>query len=67
MWIRPVIGSKSWIENVHGIDVAVPADDVERVVVEDVALVAVLDAHRDDVVVAVSVRVQLGRRMDVAV
>ena len=65
--MRPVIGSKSWIENVHGIEVAVPADDVERVVVDDVRLVAAADAHLDRELAALADRVQLGRRMDVAV
>ena len=66
-WMRPVIGSKSWIENVHGIQVAVPADDVERVVVDDVRLVAAAHAHLHRELAGLAHRVQLGRRMDVAV
>ena len=62
-----MIGSKSWIENVHGIEVAVPPDDVERVVVEQVGLVAVADAHLDRELAALPVRVQLRGRMDVPV
>ena len=50
-----------------GVDVAVPADDVERVVVEDVGLEAVLDPQLDDVVAAVGVRPKLDRRVQVAV
>ena len=46
---------------------AVPADDVERVVVEDVVLVPAADADLDEVVAPVTVRLELGRRMDVAV
>ena len=49
------------------IDVAVPADDVERVVVDHVGLVAAAHAHLDLELALVAVRVQLGRRMDVAV
>ena len=49
------------------VDVAVPADDVEGVVVELVGLVAVADPHLDPELAAVAVRVQLGRRVDVAV
>ena len=49
------------------VDVAVPAHDVERVVVEDVGLVAVADAHLDLELAALAVRLQLGRRVDVAV
>ena len=48
-------------------EVAVPADDVERVVVDDVGLVAAADAHLDRELAALADRVQLGRRMDVAV
>ena len=65
MWIRPVIGSKSWIESPR-VDVAVPADDVERVVVEEVRLVAVADPHLDPELAGVSVGLQVGR-VDVAV
>ena len=49
------------------VDVAVPADDVERVVVDHVGLVAVADAHLDDELAALAVRAQLRRRVDVAV
>ena len=49
------------------IDVAVPADDVERVVVEHVGLEAVLDPELDDVLAAVRVRLELDWRMQVAV
>ena len=49
------------------IEVAVPADDVERVVVDDVRLVAASHAHLDRVLAALAHRVQLGRRVDVAV
>ena len=48
------------------VDVAVPADDVERVVVEDVVLVAAAHAHVDGVLAAVAVRLELGRRVEVA-
>jgi hypothetical protein len=50
-----------------GVDVAVPAHDVEGVVVEDVGLIAVAHPHLDPELAAVAVSVQLGRRMDVAV
>src|SRR4029453_10937055 len=49
------------------VDVPVPADDVERVVVEDVGLEAVLDAHLDDVLASVTVRPELDRRVAVGV
>jgi hypothetical protein len=49
------------------IDVAVPADDVERVVVDDVRLVAAAHADANVELAALAMRVQLGRRMDVAV
>src|SRR6266702_2325203 len=49
------------------IHVTVPADDVERVVVEDVGLVPVTHAHLDGELAPLAVRVQLRRRMDVAV
>ena len=49
------------------IEVAVPADHVEGVVVDDVGLVAVADAHLDRELALVAVRVQRRRRMDVAV
>src|SRR3954452_2693342 len=49
------------------IEVAVPPDDVERVVVDDVRLVAAAHAHLHRELALLAVRVQLGRRMDVAV
>jgi hypothetical protein len=49
------------------VEVAVPADHVERVVVDPVGLVAVADAHLDLVVALVAVGVQRRRRVDVAV
>src|SRR6185503_1994286 len=48
-------------------DVAVPADDVERVVVEDVVLVAAADAHLEVVLAALAMGLERGRRMEVAV
>ncbi len=48
-------------------EVAVPADDVERVVVDDVRLVAAAHAHLDRELARLAHRLQLGRRMDVAV
>ncbi len=48
------------------VHVAVPPDDVERVVVEHVVLVAAPDAHLDLVLAPVAVREQLGRRVEVA-
>ena len=63
---RPALGSKSRdVERVR-VDVAVPADDVERVVVEDVVLVAAAHAHLELVLAALAVRAQLGRRVEVA-
>ena len=49
------------------IEVAVPSDDVEGVVVEDVGLIAAPDAHLHWELALVAVRVQHLRRMDVAV
>ena len=49
------------------VEVAVPADDVERVIVDDVGLVPVADAHLDRVLAAIAVGVQRRGRMDVAV
>src|SRR4051794_18716938 len=49
------------------VEVAVPADDVERVVVDDVGLVAAADADLDRVLAVLAHRVQLGRWVDVAV
>src|SRR3954469_16696277 len=49
------------------VEVAVPADDVEGVVVEDVRLVAAADANLDRELALLAVRAQLRRRMDVAV
>ncbi len=49
------------------VDVAVPADDVERVVVDHVRLIAVADAHLDDELAPLTMRLQLGRGMDVPV
>src|SRR5947208_8897175 len=49
------------------VEVAVPADDVERVIVEDVRLVPVANADLDRELTPVAVRVQLRRRMDVTV
>src|SRR5438874_3421145 len=49
------------------VEVAVPAHDVERVVVEHVGLVAAAHAHLHRELSLVAVRVQLRRRMDVAV
>src|SRR4029077_8411511 len=67
MWIRPGIGSEVGDRERPRVDVAVPADDVEGVVVEHVALVAVPDPDLDQELSAVAVRLQLGRRVDVAV
>ncbi len=47
--------------------VAVPADDVERVVVEQVGLVAVAHAHLDWKLALLAMGVELRRRVDVAV
>ena len=59
------------LEVVHGerprIEVAVPADDVEGVVVEEVRLVAAAHAHLHWELALLTMRVQLGRRVDVAV
>ena len=49
------------------IEVAVPADDVERVVVDDVRLVAAAHAHLHRELALLAHRPQLRRRMDVAV
>ena len=49
------------------VEEAVPADDVERVVVEDVLLVAAPNAHLDEELAALASRVQLGGRVDVTV
>ena len=49
------------------IEIAVPADDVERVIVEQVGLVPVADAHLDRELAALTVRVQLRGRVDVPV
>ena len=49
------------------VDVAVPADDVERVVVEHVVLVAAADADDQLVVARLVVRHQLLRRVEVTV
>src|SRR5207249_10615019 len=48
-------------------EVAVPAHDVERVVVDDVRLVAAADPHLHRELAALANRVQLRRRMDVPV
>ena len=48
-------------------EVAVPAHDVERVVVDDVGLVAAADPHLHRELAALADRVQLRRRVDVAV
>src|SRR5262245_15959061 len=48
------------------VDVAVPSHDVERVVVERVPLVAIAHAHDQLAVLAVAVRDELRRRVDVA-
>ena len=49
------------------VEVAVPADDVERVVVDLVVLVAVADADLEAELAALAVRLELGRRVDVPV
>src|SRR6059058_786976 len=49
------------------IEVAVPADDVERVVVDDIRLVAAAHAYLDGELAGLAHGVQLSRRMDVAV
>ena len=61
-------GDRLEVVGVEGvrIDVAVPADDVERVVVERVVLVPVANADGQLEVAAVGVGVELGRRMEVA-
>ena len=48
------------------VHVAVPADDVERVVVEHVALVAVAHAHEHLVLAVLLAGLELERRMEVA-
>ena len=48
------------------VDVAVPADDVERVVVEHVVLVAAAHAHLDQVLAALAVGRERRRRAEVA-
>src|SRR6266513_517775 len=58
-------------EVVHGerprIEVAVPPHDVEGVVVEEVRLVAAAHADLDRELALLTMRVQLSRRVDVAV
>ena len=49
------------------VEEAVPADDVERVVVEDVVLNSAADAHLHDELAGLPARRELGRRVDVAV
>src|SRR2546423_3529475 len=49
------------------IEVAVPTDDIEGVVVDDVGLVAAADAYLDQELTLLAVGVQLGRRVDVSV
>src|SRR6185436_20831585 len=59
--LEVVHGERPWIE------VAVPADDVEGVVVEEVRLVAAAHSYLDGELALLTVRVKLRRRMDVAV
>jgi DNA-binding Lrp family transcriptional regulator len=49
-----------------GVDVPVPADDVQRVVVQAEALIATADAHHELVLAGLAMTDQLGRRMEVA-
>jgi hypothetical protein len=58
MWIRPVIGSKSLVERPR-LEVAVPADDVERLVVDQVVLVAVADADLQPEFAALAIGLEL--------
>src|SRR4051794_33196541 len=48
-------------------EIAVPADDVEWVIVEDIRLVAVADAHLHRELALLADGLELGRRMDVPV
>ena len=50
-----------------GIEEAVPTHDVEWVVVDDVVLVAAANAHLHEELAPLPARVQVGRRVDVAV
>src|SRR4249919_850391 len=63
--------SRDWLEVMHGecpgIEVAVPADDVERVVVDDIRLVAAAHAHLHRELALLAHSAQLRRGMDVAV
>ena len=49
------------------IEVTVPADHVEGVVVEDVVLIPAAHPHLDEKLATLPSRVEIGRRMDVAV
>src|SRR6266511_5321994 len=68
---RLVNSPRDRLEVVHRerprVEEAVPPHDVERVVVEDVRLVPTADAYLDGELTLLAVRVQLRRRVDVAV